>query len=143
MDNQAYPRKTPPQGPQAEPTTTSSQPQDQTSHKQTHTLPLPPPSDPKTAPYPPTFAEIVALITSGAPIPGIVDIPPTLLPISQAAAPAIPKRRKPWETDVPEAVLQGAGSVIGEGEEGLLKVEGTFGDRRDEIVVQELPEKSA
>ena len=33
--------------------------------------------------------------------------------------------------------------MIGEGEEGLLKVEGTFGDRRDEIVVQELPEKSA
>jgi hypothetical protein len=41
------------------------------------------------------------------------------------------KRRKPWETDVPEEVI--------EGKEGG-KVEGTFGDRRDDVIVQELPE---
>jgi len=75
----------------------------------------------KGAPYPPTFAEIVELITSGKPIPGIKDIPPTLL-TSQATKPTASKRRKPWEKELPSE-------------------EGTFGDRRDEIIVQELPEE--
>jgi hypothetical protein len=79
------------------------------------------PNPDKGAPYPPTFAEIVELITSGKPIPGIKDIPPTLL-TSQATKPTASKRRKPWEKELP---LE----------------EGTFGDRRDEIIVQELPEE--
>ena len=84
------------------------------------------PSKPLEAPYPPTFAEIVALITSGAPVPGIKEIPPTLL-TSQASQPVAKKRRKPWEKDVPEEVVQGEAG-------------GTFGDRRDDVIVQELPE---
>jgi len=39
-----------------------------------------------TAPYPPSFAEIVALINAGKTVPGCVDIPPTLL-TSQATKP--------------------------------------------------------
>lgn len=92
----------------------------------------------KEAPYPQTFAEIVALITSGAPIPGIQEIPDTILP-SLATQPVAQKRRKPWEvaSDIPEEAVQGAGAVI----EGDKKVEGTFGDRRDEVIVQEFPEE--
>jgi hypothetical protein len=84
-----------------------------------HEADLPTPE--KGAPYPPTFAEIVELITTGAPIPGIKDIPPTLL-TSQATEPKASKRRKPWEKELPSEV-------------------GTFGDRRDEIIVQEYPEE--
>jgi len=80
----------------------------------------------KTAPYPPTFAQIVALITSNSPIPGIKEIPPTVL-TDYHSEPVLPKRRKPWEKNVPEEVIQG-------------KAGGTFGDRRDEIVEQELPD---
>jgi hypothetical protein len=79
------------------------------------------PNPEKGAPYPPTFAEIVELITSGKPIPGIKDIPPTLL-TSQATKPTASKRRKPWDKELPSE-------------------EGMFGDRRDEIIVQELPEE--
>lgn len=84
-----------------------------------------------SAPYPPTFAEIVELITTGAPIPGIKDIPDTLL-TSQASKPVASKRRKPWEKDVSEEAVQGAGEQGG-------KIEGTFGDHRDQIIVQDLP----
>ena len=89
-------------------------------------------------PYPQTFAEIAALITSGAPIPGIRDIPSTVLP-NLATQPVEKKRRKPWEiaSDIPEEEVQGAGAIIN----GDRKLEGTFGDRRDEIVVQEFPEE--
>jgi hypothetical protein len=93
-------------------------------------------SPPADAPYPPTFAEIVSMIQSGAQIPGIVDIPDTVLP-DKATKASEKKRRKPWETDVPEAVLQGAGTELENGE----KVEGMFGDpARDRVIVQELPE---
>jgi Family of unknown function (DUF5572) len=80
----------------------------------------------KTAPYPPTFAQIVALITSNSPIPGIKEIPSTVHP-ELKSTPVLPKRRKPWEKDVPEEVIQG-------------KAGGTFGDHRDEIIEQELPD---
>lgn len=61
-----------------------------------------------STPYPTSFAEIVELITSGKPIPGIREIPNTL----NAAPPTqstVQQRRKPWEvvdsaaTGVPEA----------------------------------------
>jgi hypothetical protein len=96
-------------------------------------------SDKGAAPYPPTFAEIVELITSGKPIPGIKEIPPTLL-TEQASKPSASKRRKPWEKDVPEEAVQGAGSTLPGGEGEGKTVEGTFGDHRDEILVQDLPE---
>ncbi|KAL3470405.1 hypothetical protein BJX99DRAFT_50697 [Aspergillus californicus] len=48
--------------------------------------------------YPTSFAHIVDLITTGQPIPGIQNIPDTLL-INQGAPSVIPSRRKPWEKD--------------------------------------------
>jgi Family of unknown function (DUF5572) len=79
----------------------------------------------KTAPYPPTFAQIVALITSNQPIPGIKEIPNELSTV--ISEPKLPKRRKPWEKDVPEDVIQG-------------RAGGTFGDHRDVYINQELPD---
>lgn len=74
------------------------------------------------APYPQSFAQIVDLITSGQPIPGIKEIPPIVLS-DQASQPVASKRRKPWEKEVP-----------------VVEARGTFGDRRDEVIQQELPE---
>ena len=48
------------------------------------------------APYPPTFSQIVDLITTGQPIPGIKDIPDTVL-AGQETQPTTAKRKKPWE----------------------------------------------
>ena len=79
----------------------------------------------KTAPYPPTFAQIVAMITNGEPIPGIMDIPEGT--IDYTSEPKLPKRRKPWEKDLPEDVIQGRSG-------------GTFGNHRDEYIKQELPD---
>ncbi|KAF9731801.1 hypothetical protein PMIN06_012550 [Paraphaeosphaeria minitans] len=50
------------------------------------------------APYPTSFAHIVELVTTGQPIPGIKDIPDTLL-IGQASQATQSRRKKPWETD--------------------------------------------
>jgi hypothetical protein len=72
-------------------------------------------------PNPTRFDEIVALITSGKPIPGIREIPPTVLS-DQATKSTASKRRKPWEK-----------------EEILAANEGTFGDRRDEVILQDDP----
>ena len=50
------------------------------------------------APYPSSFSQIVELITTGQPIPGIKEIPNTVLEGQDSqAAPA--KRKKPWEKD--------------------------------------------
>ncbi|RDW88098.1 hypothetical protein BP6252_00130 [Coleophoma cylindrospora] len=88
-----------------------------------HEADLPPAAeDPKSAPYPPTFSDIVALITSGAPIPGIKEIPPTVLK-EQATKPVATKRRKPWESET-----------------APLEQGGTFGDRRDEVIEQDIPD---
>ncbi|PYH40630.1 DUF5572 domain-containing protein [Aspergillus saccharolyticus JOP 1030-1] len=46
--------------------------------------------------YPSSFAHIVELITAGQPIPGIQQIPDTIL-IGQATPSTRSKRRKPWE----------------------------------------------
>ncbi|KAI4152205.1 MAG: hypothetical protein L6R39_001869 [Caloplaca ligustica] len=50
------------------------------------------------APYPSSFAQIVNLITKGESIPGIKEIPGTVLEGQESAATA-PKRKKPWEKD--------------------------------------------
>ncbi|KAL8789588.1 MAG: hypothetical protein Q9213_001024 [Squamulea squamosa] len=47
-------------------------------------------------PYPSSFGQIVDLITRGEPIPGIKEIPDTLL-MGQESAPSTAKRKKPWE----------------------------------------------
>ncbi|MCJ1377198.1 hypothetical protein MMC17_000290 [Xylographa soralifera] len=49
------------------------------------------------APYPLSFSHIVDLITSGQPVPGVKDIPNTVLD-GQASRAIRSQRRKPWET---------------------------------------------
>ncbi|KAI4203877.1 MAG: hypothetical protein LQ350_001499 [Teloschistes chrysophthalmus] len=56
-----------------------------------------------SAPYPSSFSQIVDLITKGEPIPGIKEIPDTLL-VGQESAPTQAKRKKPWESD--DAVMK-------------------------------------
>lgn len=48
--------------------------------------------------YPSSFAHIVELITTGQPIPGIEQIPDTVLTGHDTASEK-PRRRKPWERD--------------------------------------------
>ncbi|KAF1363889.1 hypothetical protein EJ07DRAFT_54399, partial [Lizonia empirigonia] len=55
------------------------------------------PSEPP-APYPTSFSHIVELITTGQPIPGIKEIPNTVLE-GQGTQSEKTKRRKPWEKD--------------------------------------------
>ena len=50
------------------------------------------------APYPTSFSQIVELITSGEPIPGIKEVPDTVLE-GQASQPTTAERKKPWEKD--------------------------------------------
>lgn len=50
------------------------------------------------APPPASFAEICALIAEGKPIPGIKDIPDTILE-GQGTRAQAPRRKKPWEKD--------------------------------------------
>lgn len=55
-------------------------------------------SEQPQAPYPSSFSEIVKLITSGQPIPGIKDVPPTILE-GQGTTSSKTTRRKPWEKE--------------------------------------------
>jgi guanyl-specific ribonuclease Sa len=48
--------------------------------------------------YPSSFAHIVELITTGQPIPGIQQIPDTILAGYDTPS-TKPKRRKPWEKE--------------------------------------------
>ncbi|KAL2794189.1 hypothetical protein BJX66DRAFT_206803 [Aspergillus keveii] len=57
--------------------------------------------------YPTSFSHIVELITTGQPIPGIQEIPDTLL-TGQGAASEKPKRRKPWEKEESAEVFKAA-----------------------------------
>ena len=54
------------------------------------------------APYPISFSQIVELITTGQPIPGIKEVPNTLLE-GQASQPTTTKRKKPWEKEAVES----------------------------------------
>ncbi|CAD0094091.1 unnamed protein product [Aureobasidium vineae] len=54
------------------------------------------------APPPASFAEICALIAEGKPIPGIKDIPDTILE-GQGTQAQAPARKKPWEKDATAA----------------------------------------
>ncbi|KAI5818893.1 hypothetical protein BZA77DRAFT_305260 [Pyronema omphalodes] len=49
------------------------------------------------APYPKSFAEMVELITLGKPIPGIKEIPDTVL--DEPENPGVQRRKKPWEKE--------------------------------------------
>lgn len=61
-------------------------------------MPTPTDANEPPAPYPTSFAQIVELITSGQPVPGIKEIPPTLL-TGQGTEAVKAKRKKPWEKD--------------------------------------------
>ena len=56
----------------------------------------------KPALYPTTFSQIIELITAGKPIPGVKDIPDTILSGQQSQTIAA-KRKKPWEVQSNEA----------------------------------------
>lgn len=88
-----------------------------------------PSSSPPTAPtaatpptgtqpqYPTSFASVVDLITRNQPIPGIEEIPDTVLDASLSKPDKAPRRRKPWEekcnTQVASAVTTyGEGKVM-------------------------------
>ncbi|KAI9222077.1 hypothetical protein BC828DRAFT_346462, partial [Blastocladiella britannica] len=47
--------------------------------------------------YPPSFAEIVRLVSEGLPVPGVRDIPTVINPESPTA-PVLAPRPKPWES---------------------------------------------
>jgi len=83
-----------------------------------------PASQPTPAPHPREFLHIVELIQSGKPVPGIRDIPDGVAQVP-GSTPILPKRKKPWEKELPDTT------------------EGTFGDRRDYYIEQELPEDQA
>ena len=55
------------------------------------------PSADPPAPYPSSFSHIVGLITKGEPVPGVREIPDTVLE-GEASQSTADKRRKPWES---------------------------------------------
>lgn len=57
-------------------------------------------STPPEPAYPSSFAHIVELITTGQPVPGIQQIPDTVLTGHEITSEK-PRRRKPWEKDNP------------------------------------------
>lgn len=57
------------------------------------------------APKPASFAEICDMIAEGKPIPGIKDIPDTILE-GQASAANAERRKKPWEKNVDDAAAE-------------------------------------
>lgn len=58
----------------------------------------PPPSTAPPPPYPQSFSHLVELITTGQTIPGIKEVPNTLL-TGQGSKAVESKRRKPWEAN--------------------------------------------
>lgn len=70
------------------------------------------------APYPPSFGEIIALISNGDPIPGIRDIPSTIVP-EQASISKAPMRKKPWDKDLSKLTIE----------------DGKYDDGRENIIV--------
>ncbi|KAJ5482415.1 hypothetical protein N7475_001227 [Penicillium sp. IBT 31633x] len=61
--------------------------------------------------YPSSFAHIVELITTGQPIPGIEDIPDTVLTGHDISSEK-PRRRKPWENDEIRAASDETASAL-------------------------------
>lgn len=66
----------------------------------TTTLSSPAPTHAQEPTYPSSFAHIVELITTGQPIPGIQQIPDTVLTGHDTSS-AKPRRLKPWEREEP------------------------------------------
>ncbi|BGP12099.1 hypothetical protein JCM10213_005206 [Rhodosporidiobolus nylandii] len=77
-------------------------------------------------PYPPSFAELAQLIASGAPIPGIRDIPDALSQEEPSEAKLAKEgARKPWEKMVEGETAGEVGTETrpGGGEEGEMSME--------------------
>ncbi|KAF2744476.1 hypothetical protein M011DRAFT_408445 [Sporormia fimetaria CBS 119925] len=89
--SQSTPTVTPANGVEATPATASTE-------SAGGIMPTPSTADEPPVPYPTSFAHIVELIQTGQPIPGIKEIPNTVL-TGQGTQPEKPKRRKPWEKD--------------------------------------------
>ncbi|KAJ5698264.1 hypothetical protein N7462_000269 [Penicillium macrosclerotiorum] len=88
----------PPEASGLDPAGTLSQPSDKAYADETamaSSTEAPPLSEPA---YPSSFAHIVELITTGQPIPGIQEIPNTVLTGHDISSEK-PRRRKPWEKD--------------------------------------------
>ncbi|KAL2413191.1 hypothetical protein ABEF95_004313 [Exophiala dermatitidis] len=88
--------------------TSSAQPPTETSSSE----PEPEP------PYPTSFAAIVDLITRNIPIPGIEQIPDTVLEPGSSKVDKTPRRKKPWEKDAAENVDQSANASEGPSAQG-------------------------
>ncbi|KAK7902546.1 hypothetical protein LTR67_002192 [Exophiala xenobiotica] len=56
-------------------------------------------TQPPEPPYPTSFAHIVDLITRNIPVPGIEEIPDTILEPGTSKIDKTPRRKKPWEKD--------------------------------------------
>jgi hypothetical protein len=78
----------------------STRPADPTPQTQPQ-LPTQPqvPADDQQPPYPTSFAAIVDLITRNIPVPGIEEIPTTVLEPGSSKVDKTPRRRKPWEKE--------------------------------------------
>ncbi|KAJ9604564.1 hypothetical protein H2200_010677 [Cladophialophora chaetospira] len=63
------------------------------------TITTPPPPSANEPTYPPSFAAIIDLITKNLPIPGIEEVPPTVLEPGTSKVDHTPRRKKPWEKE--------------------------------------------
>jgi len=75
------------------------------------------------APYPSSFEHIVELITTGQPIPGIEDIPDTVL-AGQEQPSVKARRKKPWEKEPDDPDPESAG--IGDERQSKQEEEGCW-----------------
>jgi hypothetical protein len=73
-------------------------------------------------PYPNSFAAIVDLITRNIPVPGIEEIPPTVLEPGTSKVDHTPRRKKPWEKDEGEGA--GGPSAAAQMDERNTQVDG-------------------
>ena len=79
-------------------------------------------------PYPTSFAAIVDLITRNQPVPGIEEIPPTVLDPGSSKIDKTPRRKKPWETDAAretgtETETETGRAASGDGETGPVEAD--------------------
>lgn len=68
--------------------------------------------EPEEPPYPTSFAHIVDLITQNKPIPGIQEVPDTVLEPGSSKRDRVLRRKKPWETDDTDATADGSTANI-------------------------------
>ncbi|GAA6045555.1 hypothetical protein NBRC10513_007915 [Rhodotorula toruloides] len=85
----------------------------------------PPSSSSSDPPYPPTFAQLAALIATGAPIPGIKEIPDKLAE-GEPSESRESVRRKPWEKEGEGAAAErDEGTMLEEGADETMAEEGS------------------